>query len=195
MDLYEDEPEDTMDKILTDNLSSSASSGEEFEVDDKEVENSRNFTVSEDYSSSPFATTLLTRFDMNRVHGPRYHLKRASQCVDKQTWSLDEDRSTTLLSELARFMSMQEEDKEELEEAGPKRRRSRRRASLILRFALASIENGITDWSYLLFRYQISSLGCSNPLTTQNELRKLIVDYPRKSEAQYYQLSYEREPQ
>lgn len=89
---------------------------------------------------------------------------------------------------------MDEEEEEEEPEVGPHRKRSRCRASRVLLMAQASTEKGAWNWSNLLFRYQVSSLGCSSSLTSLDKLRNLITDYPRNSEAQNYKLSYQLEP-
>lgn len=76
----------------------------------------------------------------------------------------------------------------------PQRRRSRRRASKVLQFALATSDKTMHVPS-LLERYQVCSLACCGTLSSCAALRELITTAPRNTEGQNYKLSYEREPQ
>lgn len=76
----------------------------------------------------------------------------------------------------------------------PQRRRSRRRASRVLLFAMATADKTMHVPS-LLERYQVCSLACCSTLNTCAPLRELIMTAPRNTEGQNYKLSYEREPQ
>lgn len=76
----------------------------------------------------------------------------------------------------------------------PERRRSRRRASKVLHFALATSDVSMHVPS-LLERYQVCSLACCSNLVSFRLLRELITNAPHNTEGQNYKLSYEREPQ
>ena len=75
---------------------------------------------------------------------------------------------------------------------GPVRRRSRRKASLVLRLAQLST-NGIFNSDEHLFKYKFVSLRYSSEHESLPELRALLTKRPRNTEAQNYKLSYERE--
>lgn len=76
----------------------------------------------------------------------------------------------------------------------PERKRSRRRASKVLLFALATSDKTMHVPS-LLERYQVCSLACCMELNSSCRLlREIITSAPHNTEAQNYKLSYEREP-
>ena len=92
-------------------------------------------------------------------------------------------------SKVVRKMS----EEEEPPATGPMRRRSRRKASKVLSVALAPSMK-IKEWSLVLARYQMLSLGCSDSLSSQSQLKTLILKYPLNSDSLNYKLSHEREP-
>ncbi len=119
---------------------------------------------------------------------------------DGHSW----DPSNSTLSELSKFYHKQEKaikkksngsEQEENEEpaVGPIRKRSRRRASNVLRMALAP-SMPVKDWKLILSKYQMQSLGCSIGSSSQQHLRSLILNYPRNPDALNYKLSHQREP-
>lgn len=210
--------QDPIDKALSDSLSSSMSSDEGIGASDYEDRES-SFTVFREHTNPLFACSHLHFGELNRAHSsidkpvggskkdyPDHYLNRSSRSIDRRTWGQDHRKKALLFSDMEKFYQQQKQELESEEEKdsedenaegrpeiGPKKRRSRRRASCVLCFAQASTGKG--PWHNLLFRYQVLSLGRSNPYTSRDELRRMIIDYPHNSEAQYYKLSYEREPQ
>ena len=76
---------------------------------------------------------------------------------------------------------------------GPVRRRSRRKASLVLRLAQLSTEGRPFNPDDHLFKYKFVSLRYSSEHESLPELRALLTRRPRNTEAQNYKLSYQRE--
>ena len=76
---------------------------------------------------------------------------------------------------------------------GPVRRRSRRKASLVLRLAqLGTGEKTFSSDDHLM-KYKFMSLRYSSDYETLPELRTLLTIRKRNTEGQNYKLSYERE--
>ena len=213
------EQQDPIDKTISDILSSSISSEEGIGIGVSNYkQRESNFTAFKEYIGSPFACSHLD-VELNRAHSstgtqvgdsikakPNHNLNQSSRSIDRCTLYQKRHSKSSFLSELKKFYDQQEQaqsvlDEQDAEnkegegipETDPKKERSRRRGSCVLCFAQASIGKG--SWSNLLFRYQVSSLGRSFPYTSRYKLRKLITEYPRNTESQYYRLSYEREPQ
>ena len=76
---------------------------------------------------------------------------------------------------------------------GPVRRRSRRKASLVLRLAQLGTEGRFINSDDHLFKYKFVSLRYSSDYESLPELRNLLTKRPRNTEGQNYKLSYERE--
>ena len=76
---------------------------------------------------------------------------------------------------------------------GPVRRRSRRKASLVLRLAQLGTEGRPFNPDDHLFKYKFVSLRYSSEYESLLELRALLDRRPRNTEAQNYKLSYQRE--
>ncbi len=76
---------------------------------------------------------------------------------------------------------------------GPVRRRSRRKASLVLRLAQLGTEGRPFNPDDHLFKYKFVSLRYSSEYESLPELRALLNKRPRNTEAQNYKLSYQRE--
>ena len=76
---------------------------------------------------------------------------------------------------------------------GPVRRRSRRKASLVLRLAQLSTEGRPFNPDDHLLKYKFVSLRYSSERESLPELRALLTRRPRNTEAQNYKLSYQRE--
>ena len=77
---------------------------------------------------------------------------------------------------------------------GPVRRRSRRKASLVLRLAQLSTSVRPFNLDDHLFKYKFVSLRYSSEHESIPELRALLTKRPRNTEAQNYKLSCQREP-
>jgi hypothetical protein len=76
---------------------------------------------------------------------------------------------------------------------GPVRRRSRRKASLVLRLAQLGAKGRPFNPDDHLFKYKFVSLRYSSEHESLPELRALLNKRPRNTEAQNYKLSYQRE--
>ena len=76
---------------------------------------------------------------------------------------------------------------------GPVRRRSRRKASLVLRLAQLGTKGQPFNPDDHLFKYKFVSLRYNSEYESQLELRALLDRRPRNTEAQNYKLSYQRE--
>ena len=76
---------------------------------------------------------------------------------------------------------------------GPVRRRSRRKASLVLRLAQLGTESKNFSSDDHLFKYKFVSLRFSSDYQILPDLRTLLTNRPRNTEGQNYKLSYERE--
>lgn len=79
------------------------------------------------------------------------------------------------------------------ESYGPVRRRSRRKASLVLRLAQLNTEGRTFNSDDHLFKYKFVSLRYNSEYESLPALRTLLILRPRNTEGQNYKLSYERE--
>ena len=95
---------------------------------------------------------------------------------------IDQDRKENFEAERSRKASY-----------GPVRRRSRRKASLVLRLAQLGTESKTFNSDDHLFKYKFVSLRYSSDYESLPELRTLLSNRPRNTEGQNYKLSYERE--
>ena len=182
---------------------SSLSSDEGFGPSDTDADGASSVTMSPELPTSPLAGPAHYRTRESSSGGEDRNLSGTEVggvLQTERTSAVEADSEGEDFLNLPRITqhvcddSTRKVSNESIAAEEPERRRSRRRASKVLLFALATSDKTMHVPS-LLERYQVCSLACCMELTCSQLLREIITNTPRNTEAQNYKLSYEREPQ